>query len=81
MPVTDMTRARLHRIVARLLGVSDAQAATASPDTVPAWDSIAHLSLVMAIEQEFRVQFPADSIMELSSVEAIDRAINEQLAR
>lgn len=81
MPVTDMTRARLYEIVARLLGVSETDAATASPDTVPAWDSIAHLSLVMAIEQEFRVQFSADRIMELSSVEAIGRAIDEQLAR
>ena len=39
-----------------------------TPDTVEAWDSINHLNLVMALEQEFGVQFEPEEIEQLLSV-------------
>ena len=54
--------------------------ADSSPDVVESWDSIAHLYLVMALEQEFDVEFDPDDIVELLSVrltaENINRLIN-----
>ena len=35
------------------------------------WDSVAHLELVAAIEQAFGVQFSADEIVELTSLDRI----------
>jgi acyl carrier protein len=38
-----------------------------APEQVPNWDSIGHMSLVAALEQEFGLQFEVDEIMEMSS--------------
>jgi acyl carrier protein len=38
-----------------------------SPDTVPRWDSMQHLQLVLALEQEFGVAF------EVEEIEAMQR--------
>ena len=39
----------------------------ASPETIPEWDSLSHLTLVLAIEAEFGVAFDADEIPTLNS--------------
>jgi acyl carrier protein len=46
-----------------------------SVETIPAWDSVRHLSLVLALEERFGVEFEADRIPELISVRAIARAL------
>lgn len=72
------TDERLRQVFADVLGV-DASAVRedASPMTIPAWDSIAHLNLVLAIEGEFSVQFEAEEIPDLTSF----IALRERLAR
>jgi acyl carrier protein len=46
---------------------------TSSPDTIATWDSIRHLNLVVALEQEFQVQFDTEEIVQLLSFElAVD---------
>jgi acyl carrier protein len=42
-----------------------------SPDTVEAWDSIQHLNIVLALEQEFQIQLSPEEIEQLLSVELI----------
>lgn len=37
----------------------------ASPDTIDNWDSLRHMNLVMALEEEFGVQFSTDEVIEL----------------
>jgi acyl carrier protein len=73
--MTDAELSRLHRVVATVLGVPETEAASASSDSVPLWDSLAHLNLLMAVEQEFGVRFPAAAIAELDSVQRIREAI------
>ena len=68
---------RLRAVIAAVFGV-DASALTDadSPKTIAAWDSVAHLELIFALEAEFGVQFSADEIATLSSVAAIrDRVV------
>lgn len=36
-----------------------------SPDTVESWDSLRHMNLVMALEEEFGVQFTDIQIVEM----------------
>lgn len=50
-----------------------------SPDTIPAWDSLQHLNLVLALEQEFDVQFTPEEIEQLLSVDLIASLLAEKL--
>ncbi len=37
-------------------------------NTIPQWDSIGHMSLVAALEDEFEVMLDTDDIVDMSSV-------------
>jgi acyl carrier protein len=73
--MTDAEAERLTDLIATVLGITQAEAGTATTENVPAWDSLAHLNLIMAVEQEFGVQFSADQIAELDSVQRIQQAV------
>ena len=49
-----------------------------SPDTISTWDSLHHLNLVLALEQEFAIQFTPEEIEQLLSIELIDALIAEK---
>ena len=51
-----------------------------SPDTIPNWDSLQHLNLVLALEQEFEVQFTPEEIEQLLSVELVAALLEEKRA-
>ena len=38
-----------------------------SPESVERWDSLKHMQLIMALEDEFGIEFPDESIPELLS--------------
>lgn len=46
-----------------------------SPETTPAWDSLGHLNLILAVEQQFGVSFDPNQIPKLTSIEALAAAI------
>lgn len=48
-----------------------------SMDTLEAWDSVKHLSLILALEQEFGLQFPEKAINEMLSFPLILAAVKE----
>jgi acyl carrier protein len=50
-----------------------------SPDTVEVWDSLRHLDLVLALEQEFTIQFTPEEIEQLLSVDLIGALVEEKL--
>lgn len=39
-----------------------------SPETLPAWDSLAHVKLIMGCEEEFGVKFSIEDTVESTSV-------------
>jgi acyl carrier protein len=43
----------------------------ASTDTVPAWDSLAAITLVQVLQEEFQVEIDLDKLGELVSFQAI----------
>jgi acyl carrier protein len=51
-----------------------------SPDTIPSWDSLQHLNLVLALEQEFNIQFTPEEIEQLLSVELVVGLLDEKRA-
>ncbi len=50
----------------------------ASPQTVKAWDSLAHINLILALEQEFGVQFQDAEVPQLVSQSAIRSALKQR---
>jgi acyl carrier protein len=51
---------------------------SSSPDTIESWDSLHHLSFVVALEQEFGVQFSPEEIEQLLSIELTAVLIEEK---
>jgi acyl carrier protein len=67
---------RLRRVFSDVFGVDGTlMRDESSPHTIEAWDSIAHLNLILALEGEFGVQFEAEDIPDLVSFGAIRRRV------
>ena len=69
MTPTDTTLDdRLRAVCASVFNVEPARLADdASPESIPEWDSLSHLTMVLAVEAEFGVAFDADEISTLNS--------------
>jgi acyl carrier protein len=49
-----------------------------SPDNIATWDSLQHLNMVLALEQEFRIQFTPEEVEQLLSVEVAAAVVEEK---
>ncbi len=71
---------QLRAIFESVLGApSDQINDDSSPDNLPAWDSVAHLNLVMAIEETFGLSFTPEETMDLTSFKLLRWTIEEKL--
>ena len=61
--------------------LSPAQARTATVASVATWDSVASLSLIAIVEEEFGVTIDYDSVEQLSSFDAVAAYVSERLAK
>ena len=50
------------------------------PDEIQAWDSMHHLQIILALEEEFGVHFDADEIDGLQTVGALCAFLDERRA-
>lgn len=48
-------------------------------EDTPEWDSITHMSLVLALESRFSVEFTGDEIGELTSISKIYKILTEKV--
>ncbi len=73
---------KVREIMSRVLE-TPAEAITddASVKSVKSWDSMHHLLLILALEEEFGVSIPDSEVTELLSLEAILTALKEKLGR
>lgn len=70
---------RVQQVVADLFNLSAEQITVqSSPDTIESWDSLQHLNLVLALEQEFGVQFAPEEIETMNSVERILAVLSQK---
>jgi acyl carrier protein len=71
---------RTRRIVATVFDIpTDLVLPESSPDNLENWDSIQHLNLVIAMEQEFGIQFTPEEMEQMLSVELIAALLEEKL--
>jgi acyl carrier protein len=50
-----------------------------SPDTIETWDSLHHLSFVLALEQEFNIQFSPEEIEQLLTIDLTVALLEEKM--
>lgn len=50
-----------------------------SKDTLEAWDSLAHINLILSIEKEYKVKFSLDESLKLVSVASIKETLEQKL--
>ncbi|HFK2921777.1 MULTISPECIES: acyl carrier protein [Stenotrophomonas] len=56
-------------VFARVLGIDASQVTDELRyNTIPQWDSIAHMSVVAALEEAFNVMIDMDEVIDMSSV-------------
>jgi len=69
---------KVFQVVSQVFGVQiDELSEDSSPDTIQAWDSLKHMNLVLALEEEFGVRFSDEKIMQMLSVGLITEAVQE----
>lgn len=63
---------RISQIVSSVLDIPlDQLNDDTSPDDVPSWDSMAHINMVMAFEQEFDISLMPEDQEEMLSIKLI----------
>ena len=69
---------KLKEVLARVLDVDVAEITEASSkDTLERWDSLRHMNLIMAIEEEFGVELSGDEVADSVNYQLIRIALKE----
>lgn len=69
---------KLKEALARILDVDVSEITdNASPDTIENWDSLRHMTLVIALEEEFDVEFTDDQVVEILGYKLIKIVLEE----
>lgn len=58
--------------------LSDSSIPAASTDTVSAWDSVAHITLLSAVSEEFGIDWEPEDYVELASFQQIADRLKER---
>jgi len=77
----DDTTSRLRPIIAKVLKlpVGDIGSGT-SRGTTAQWDSLSHMNLMLALEEEFGVEFSDGEIADIASYAALAEALRRKQA-
>lgn len=49
-----------------------------SPDSIDKWDSLSHMNLIVALEEEFNIEFEVEEISELMNIKSILEIISKK---
>jgi acyl carrier protein len=50
-----------------------------SPSTIQSWDSLRHINLIVALEEEFNIKFTDEDILQMLNFELIVIIVNEKI--
>lgn len=72
----------LRTLVADILGVdANLVVAASGPQTTASWDSLAHLSIITAVEERFGVRFSMTEIRNIDTFGSLAKALAERLGK
>jgi len=70
---------KIKSIMAEVLEMSaDQIGESTAMDNTDSWDSLKHMEMVMALEESFQVELPADEMMEMISFNDIKRILRDK---
>lgn len=72
-------QARLAAVAAEVLQVQVGAGQDLVRITTPNWDSLAHIRLVLAIEEEFNVRFSAEEVGAVQSLAELAALVGQKL--
>lgn len=59
---------RIKQVMSNVLNISvDSIKNSSSPDNIESWDSLKHMNLIIALEEEFEIQFNDSEIVDSMS--------------
>ncbi|MFA6051854.1 MAG: acyl carrier protein [Methylobacter sp.] len=68
-----MINQNIKKVMGEVFGIDQASIGEdASPGNIEQWDSLRHMNLVVALEEEFEVRLPDESISEMVSFKLIE---------
>lgn len=71
---------QVRRVIAAILEIPESSVNdSSSPDTLEGWDSVNHINIILAMEQEFSLTFTDEEIVEMLSFELIVEVIKEKI--
>ena len=69
---------KIREIMAQVFNVPEVSIdSLSSPDTIESWDSLRHMNLVTALEEEFNVRFNYEQISEMLNFSLIIEVLKE----
>ena len=73
---------RVKKVMAAVLSV-DAETIgdDSSVDDMETWDSLRHINLIIALEQEFGISLPDEEVASLTSVRLLNMAISDAVRK
>lgn len=76
----NAAKQKITEVMAQILGITPGEInADSSMDTIEAWDSLKHMKLVIALEQELGVEFDDEEVVELLSFRLIELSVCEKI--
>jgi len=75
-----MVSERLKKVILKVLklGDFDLQGSTKAFQ-VPGWDSLSHVSILSAIEKEYRIRFKISEVLSLNNLEDLQLLVNKKV--
>ena len=71
---------RLKKILAAVFGIDSVKIGEdTSAMTVEEWDSLKHISLILALEEEFNLEFNNNEVVEMMSFSSIKEVIVKKM--
>ena len=76
----DEAEARVRAVLADVFGIEPDQIdASTSTDTIENWDSLHHLTLVLALEEEFDIQLDDEETVAIVTLPLITAVVRDHL--
>jgi acyl carrier protein len=74
-----MTNEKIFELISNTFGVNvDKVNIETSIETLEEWDSVNHMNLVMALEEEFGITLTDEQMIEITSVKTLKKIVEEQ---
>jgi acyl carrier protein len=73
---------RIKKVIGSVFGIDPAGITeNDSPDSIANWDSLRHMNLIVALEEEFVIEFTEDEIMDMLNYKILYAIIKDKTGK